>query len=164
MTNIVKEYWFYWLLPLWLLAAWQVSAGTPTEVDPRLTERIYLFDFGLFLPLLYFAYLRTRVPLKAAILRSLGIGAAGIAFAAWLMPDGSGEILPWLGWLRWTALPLIIAIELAAFVALIRYLYGEAPQEDRLIEQGIPPVIVKLMLAEARFWKRVYRLLTGRKD
>ena len=87
-----------------------------------------------------------------------------MSYAAWLMPEGTGQVLPFLIWLRWTALPLVIAIELVAFVALMRYLYGSEPKEKELVNQGIPPLVVKLLLMEARFWKRVFRLITGRSD
>ncbi len=160
----VRGYWFYAVLALALFAAWQVSLTPESLADPITTERVFLFDFALFLPALYFVYLRSRVSLKAAILRALGLGAAGIAFAAWLMPEGTGEILPFLSWLRWTALPLIIVLELAAFVALMRYAYGSNPQEEELVRHGMPPLIAKLLLMETRFWKRVFRFLGGRGD
>lgn len=162
MTKAFKGYWFYGLLAFCLIGAWQLSLTPETLADPITTERVFLVDFALLLPLIYFAYLRTRVALKAAILRSLALGAAGISYAAWLMPEGTGQVLPFLSWLRWTALPFVIAIELAAFVALMRYLYGSEPHEEELIKQGIPPVIVKLLLMEARFWKSVFRFLTGK--
>ena len=164
MTKAITGYWFYWLLVPCLFAAWQLSLTPATIADPLTTERVYLIDFAILLPLLYFVYLRSRINLKAAILRSLALGAAGISFAAWLMPEGSGQVLPFLSWLRWTALPLILLIELAAFVALIRYLYGSEPQEDELVNQGVPLLVVKLLLAEARFWKRVFRFLSGKGD
>lgn len=164
MAKAFKGYWFYGLLAVCLLSAWQLSITPETIADPITTERVFLIDFALLLPLLYFLYLRSRVALKAAILRSLALGAAGISYAAWLMPEGTGQVLPLLSWLRWTALPLIIAIELAAFVALMRYLYGSEPQEEELVKQGIPPVVVKLLLMEARFWKSVFRFLTGKRD
>lgn len=164
MPKAITGYWFYWLLVPCLFSAWQLSITPQTLADPLTTERVFLADFALLLPLLYFAYLRTRVTLKAAILRSLALGAAGISYSAWLMPEGTGQVLPFLSWLRWTALPLIIALELAAFVALIRYLYGSEPKEEELIEQGMPPLMVKLLLTEARFWKRVFRFLMGKID
>jgi hypothetical protein len=125
---------------------------------------VFLIDFALLLPVIYFLYLRSRTTLKAALLRSFAIGAAGVAYAAWLMPEGAGDILPFLAWLRWTALPLVIFIELAAFVAVMRYVWSSDPQEEELIRQGMPPILVKLLIAEARFWKRVFRFVTGRRD
>ncbi len=42
---------------------------------------------------------------------------------------------------RWVAVPVLVLIELAAFVALIRYAYGGEPQIEQLTRQGVPPVI-----------------------
>ena len=162
MARRLADHWFYALLAVCVCAAWRVSLTPEAIADPIMTERVFLLDTAIILPVLYFVYLRTRVPLKAAILRSLALGAAGISYAAWLMPEGTGEVLPFLAWLRWVAMPLVIAIELAAFVALMRYLYGSEPREEELIAQGIPPLVVRLLLAEARFWKRVFRFLAGR--
>ena len=160
----LREYWFYCLLPVWALAAWQISVAPEALAAPLSTERVFLFDFGIFLPVLYFVYLRKRVGAKAAALRSAGIAAAGLALAAWLMPAGEGQVLPWLAWLRWTALPAIIVVELAALVAITRYVYSDRADERQLVEKGMPPIVAKLMLAEARFWKRVWAALSGRRD
>lgn len=164
MSKIFRGYWFYWLLVPCLIAAWQLSLTAEALADPLTLERVYLIDCALLLPILYFLYLRSRATLKAALFRSLALGAAALSYAAWLMPEGAGQVLPYLSWLRWTALPLIIAIELVAFVALMRYIYGSEPKEEELVNQGIPPLVVKLLLMEARFWKRVFRLITGKSD
>lgn len=164
MTRVIGEYWFFGLLAVCVFAAWQVSLTPEAIADPIMTERVFLLDTAIILPALYFFYLHTRVALKAAILRSLALAAAGISYAAWLMPDGTGEVLPLLAWLRWVAMPLVIAIELAAFVAIMRYVYGSEPQEEELVRQGLPPLLVKALLIEARFWKRVFRFLAGKND
>lgn len=164
LTGAVSRYWFYGVLAFAVIAAWQVSVTPETMVNPLLTERIYLFDFGVFLPLLYFWFLRRTVAVKAAAIRAFALASAGIAYAAWLMPDGMGQLLPFLSWLRWVALPLIILIELAAFVAVMRYVYGSDPKEEELVAQGLPPVLARLLLMEARFWKRVFAFLAGGKE
>ncbi|GAA4040327.1 hypothetical protein [Parerythrobacter jejuensis] len=160
----VKQNWFYLLLPFALLAAWQVSLSSQTLANPVLTERVYLFDFGVFLPALYWLFLRGKVSSKAAALRALALAGAGLSFAAYLNPPATGEVLPLLSWLRWVALPVLVAIELAALIAITRYAYGANPEEERLIEQGMPPLLAKALLAEARFWKRVFAWLFGNKD
>jgi hypothetical protein len=162
MSKAITGYWFYWMLVPCLIAAWRLSLMPEAVADPLTLERVYLIDCAVLLPFLYFLYLRSRVAFRAAILRSAALGAATLSYAAWLMPEGTGQVLPFLSWLRWAALPAIILIELAAFVALIRYLYGDEPQEDVLIGQGLPPLMVKLLLTEARLWKRVFRFLTGK--
>jgi hypothetical protein len=46
----------------------------------------------------------------------------------------------------------------------MRYIYGSEPKEEELVNQVIPPLVVKLLLMEARFWKRVFRLITDKSD
>lgn len=123
---------------------------------------MYLFDFALGLPAMYYLFLRDRVSRRAALVRTFALAGTGIWVASWLMPAGEGDILPWLAWIRYVALPLLVAIELAAAVALLRYAYGEAPDKTHLIEQGMPPMLARAILAEARFWRRIWCWL--RKD
>ena len=78
------------------------------------------------------------------------------------MPAGEGQILPALGWVRMAALPVLLFIEIVAFIAIMRVVYSDAPDEEQLVEQGLPPLVAKALLAEARFWKVVWRVLSGR--
>lgn len=161
MMKALRTNWFYLLLPFLLLAAWSVSRTPEAIADPLQLERILLVDCLISLPLLYFLFLRRHTTLRAAIIRSAGLAGAGVWFAGYLMPDGEGQILPALGWLRMAALPLLVLIEVAAFIAIMRVVYSDTPDEEQLIQQGMPPLIVKALLAEARFWKKVWRFLTG---
>lgn len=162
LASAARRNWFYLLMPLWLAAAWNLSITPQAAAEPLVMERVYLFDFALFLPVLYFLFLRGRVTLRAALVRSAMLAAAGLALAAWLMPAGEGQVLPVLAWLRWVALPAVIVIELVAMAAVLRHVFGADPDAQTLIDQGMPPLVVKLMIAEARFWKRVLSWLTGR--
>ena len=163
MVRSVKTYWFYLLLPVCLMVGWTLSIQPETLADPIVSERVFLFDFCLFLPVLYFLYLRRDIGAKAAAIRAFALLGAGIWFVGFLLPV-DGEILPALGLLRWIAVPILVAIELAAFVALVRYLYGSEPEIGELIHQGVPPIIARLLIAEARFWRRVFQFLMGGKN
>lgn len=156
MTRFIGDNWFYLILPVLLAAAWSLSISPEAITQPQLLEGVYLFDFAIGLPALYFLFLRKRMSLQAALLGTLALAGTGLWFASWLMPAGKGEILPWLAWLRYVALPALIIIELVAAAALLRYAYGEAPDENRLIEQGMPPLLARAILAEARFWRRIW--------
>lgn len=162
MLKTVRTNWFYLLLPLLLLAAWSLSRSPEALADPLLLERVLLVDCLVSLPALYFLFLRRHTTLRAALLRSAALAGAGLWFAGYLMPSGEGQILPALGWLRMAALPLLIMVEAAAFIAIMRVVYSNAPDEEQLTRQGVPPLIVKALLAEARFWKAVWRWLSGR--
>lgn len=159
MLTRVKENWFYVLLPFLMLGAWLMASTPESLADPVMTERVLLFDALISLPLLYFLFLRSRASLRVTLLRVAALAGSGVWFASWLMPEGSGQILPWLSWLRYVALPVLIGIELIALVAVVRHVYGDTPDEAHLIALGMPPIIAKAMLAEARFWKRVFAWL-----
>lgn len=161
MATTIRANWFYVLLPFLLLAAWALSISPVAVRDPIVLERVFLFDFLISLPLLYFLFLRKRVSRRVAILRVAALAASGVWLASVLMPEGTGQILPWLAWLRYLALPLLIGVELIALVAVVRHAYGAEPDEGYLIAQGLPPILAKAMLAEARFWKRAFRWLRG---
>lgn len=162
MVRVLRANWFYLLLPFLLLAAWSLSRTPEAVADPLLLERVLLVDCLISLPVLYFLFLRRHATLRAAIIRSAVLAGAGLWFAGYLMPAGEGQILPALGWVRMAALPLLILLELAAFIAIMRVVYSDTPDEEQLVRQGVPPLVIKLMLAEARFWKKVWRFLSGR--
>ena len=107
MVRSVKTYWFYLLLPVCLMVGWALSIQPETLADPIAAERVFLFDFCLFLPVLYFLYLRRDIGAKAAAIRAFALLGAGIWFVGFLLPVG-GEILPTLGLLRWIAVPILV--------------------------------------------------------
>lgn len=156
-----KAYWFYLLLPLLVVAAYAVGRSADALANPLLAERILLIDALVSLPLLYWLYLRSRVTPRAALFRCCALALSGLWFAGWVL-QGEGQILPWLSWLRAIGLPLVFIIELTALVAAVRYTFSADPKEDQLIARGVPPLAARMMLAEARFWKKIGRYLTGR--
>lgn len=155
--SLAREYWFYLLLPFCLMAGLGLSRDALAIQRPLDFERVLMLDFFLILPTIYFFYLRKSMPLRGAFLRSLGLAGLGLWFAAWLMPAGEGQVIPQLAWLRYLSMPFIILVEIGVAVSLLRYIYGEAPDEQKLIDQGVPPLVVKALLMEARFWKEVWR-------
>lgn len=139
MLKVLRTNWFYLLLPFLLLAAWSVSRTAEALANPLLLERVLLVDCLVSLPALYFLFLRRHATLRAAIIRSAALAGAGLWFAGYLMPDGEGQILSGLGWLRMMALPLLILIDGAAFIAIMRVVYSDGPDEEQLVRQGVPP-------------------------
>ena len=163
MLRFARNYWFYFLLPPLLLVAYAVSRMPESLAAPAFTERVFLFDFLIFLPAIYYVFLRSRFSKRTSIIRAGALGLTGLWFAGWLMPEGTGEIIPRLEWLRALALPFFIVFELAVFAALMRYVFGDAPDEQKLISMGVPPFLVKALLLEVRFWKAVWAFLAKRR-
>jgi hypothetical protein len=47
-------------------------------------------------------------------------------------------------------------------IAVLRVLFGADPDPKELERQGMPPLLARLMLAEARFWRWVWSRLKER--
>lgn len=124
MIAILRKNWFYLVLPFLLLAAWLLSQSPAALRDPILLEA---FDALISLPVLYFLFLRKRMPGRATALRVAALAGSGVWLASLAMPAGSGQILPWLAWMRYVALPILIGVELIAVIAVIRHVYGSEP-------------------------------------
>ncbi len=88
MVGAVRNHWFYVLLPICLMATWVLAREPETLADPITAEQVFLFDFGLFLPVFYFIYLRRDVGVKGAAIRALPFMGAGVWFIGFLMPAG----------------------------------------------------------------------------
>ena len=162
LLAMVRNGWFYLLLPVWLGAAWSLSRDPQVLRDPPALELVLLFDFAIFLPALYALFLRRTVRSLGLAIRCGGLALSGLWLAGLLLPEGTGTIIPRLAWLRALFLPIALAIEIGAAIAVLRIVYAEEPDEARLHASGMPPWLVRLVLAEARFWKRVWRMLSGR--
>lgn len=153
--------WFYLLLPGLLFAAWSLSFTPEAMADPVMLERVLLVDFLISLPLLYALFLRGTLPPLRIALRCGGLALAGLWLAALLIPDGEGQVLPHLAWLRAIALPIIIAIELLALIAIVKLAFAAEPDEAKLASFNLPRPLIRLMILEARLWKWVWRKLNG---
>jgi hypothetical protein len=64
--------------------------------------------------------------------------------------------------MRWVGLSALLLFEIAALVAMLRVVFGAAPDPRELEEQGIPLVLAKLMIAEAKFWRWLWARLAGK--
>lgn len=162
VLSFARTSWFYLLLPFWLFSAWSLSQMPEVARDPLLLERVLLFDFAVFLPLLYLFSLRGRLRPFGILVRCIGLALAGLWFAGWLMPQGEGQIIPWLRWLRRLFLPIAIVIEVVAFLAIMKIAYSAEPDEAKLLASGLPRWVARALIAEARFWRWVWRNLSGR--
>ncbi len=157
----IRRNWFYALLPVWALATWGFNVIHPWDDQPRLGEIITLFDWCIFVPLT-FALCYRDMSRRALVLRLLALMCGGIWLAGRIVPEGAQSLLlDWSG-VRWAGLSVLLLFELAAFVAMLRILFGATPDPRALEEQGIPPVVAKLMIAEAKFWRWIWARLTGK--
>ncbi|GAA4717822.1 hypothetical protein GCM10023325_13170 [Sphingomonas lutea] len=123
-------------------------------------EAALLFDACVTVPALYaLCYWRKRALWQTA-LRMLGVACLGIYAMSWIVPPEAQRLLPSFEFARTIGLALLIAIELRiVFVTLKLVFRGKADAEQIAAATGAPPLIAKLMILEARFYKAVWRFL-----
>lgn len=160
--NVAQRHWFYLVLPLLFTTALTFRASYPWQLDPKLGEAATIFDWCVFVPLIYAVCYR-NMPRSALALRTLAMVCGGIWIAAKIVPDQAETIMHELGWVRGLGIAVLTIFEGMAFVAAMRILFGDEPDAVALERQGIPPLLVKLMLAEARFWRWVWSRLRSMK-
>ena len=86
----------------------------------------------------------------------------GVWIAGRMVPADFQVVLPELGWARAAGLAVLVLIELRLLVAVLKLAFSGSAKAEDLEKQGAPPLIAKLMLIEARFWRAVWRLIRGR--
>jgi hypothetical protein len=158
----VKANWFVIAVPLLLLVEWLVVRDLSGEMG-RFLEAVVLFDLCLFMPLLYVLCYRRSVPRKQLVLRAVALACLGIYLATYLVPEPLQAVLPQLGPLRLAGLAVLMLIELRLLFLALRMVWGrDASVEQVQAASGAPPWIARLMVLEARMWKRLWRLIRQR--
>lgn len=161
LTRVAQRHWFYLVLPALLGAALNFRAAHPWGDQPTFGEAVTLFDWCLFVPFLYVICYRD-LPRRALVVRAVALMCGGIWVAGKIVPDSAEAILTRWGWLRAVGMVLLVLAEGAALIAAVRIAFGSAPDPRELENKGMPPLLVKLMLAEARFWRWVWARLLGK--
>ncbi|MEO5578744.1 MAG: hypothetical protein ABIR25_06825 [Sphingomicrobium sp.] len=163
VVPIILRHWFLLLLPVLASASVSLVASVDWQHDGRVAELALLFDACVSLPLLYFLCYRGTLDSKQMALRLIGLACLGIWFATWLVPETSQSLLSRLGWLRTAGVALLVVVELRLIVGAIKMAFSGKASADQLASaSGAPPWIAKLMLLEARFWRWVWRRISGR--
>lgn len=161
IAAVASRNWFYLLLPIWALATWDFQSAHPWDVQPGLGEAITLFDWCVFVPAT-FAICYRNMSRRALALRVLAMMCGGIWLAGKIVPPDAQTLLQDWGGVRWVGLSVLLLFEVAAVAAMLRIVFGAAPDPRALEQQGIPPLVAKLMIAEANFWRWIWTRLTGK--
>lgn len=120
-------------------------------------------DLCLTVPLLYSWCYWNRLPRRQVAIRAAALACLGVWIAGRLIPAADQTILPHLSWARMLGVVVLALIELRVLVAVVRLAFsGTATAEEVSARSGAPPIIARLMLIEARFWQRVWKLLRRR--
>ncbi len=154
-----------WFVPLAaLLLVVETAFAQSTDWSARGPEEaVILFDLCLFVPALYaFAY-RRWLPIRALALRTAALIFLGFYIASHLVPAEAQRLIAELGWARTLGLAVLALIELKLMVEIVKLLFGGgADVETIAARSGAPTWVARLMLAEARFWKWLWRRISGR--
>jgi hypothetical protein len=160
--NWLKENWVLVAVPVLLLVEWLVVRDVGGEMG-RFLEAVVLFDLCVFMPLLYVLCYRNKVPRSQLVLRAVALACLGIYVATYLVPEPIQAILPELGVLRMVGLAVLMLIELRLLIAAIRIVWGrDGSVEQVQAASGAPHWMARLMVVEARFWRRLWRLIRRR--
>jgi hypothetical protein len=155
--------WFLVLLPALFAISFFFTRSVDWGGTGGMAEAVTLFDWCVSIPFLYFLCYRKKLPARQLILRLLALACLGIWVATLLVPAAYQEILPQLSWPRRAGLAILVLIELRVLVAALRIVFsGTATAAELSQGIGIPPLIARMMMAEARFWRAVWRLIRGR--
>lgn len=161
LAEAARTHWFYLVLPVLLGIAWSFHLTHPWSDQPRFGELTALFDWCLFVPFLY-AICYRKMPKRAVAIRTVALMCGGLWIAGKIVPDSAETILAQWGWLRGVGLAMVALAEVAALITVLRIAFGSAPDPQELERQRMPPLVIKMILAEARFWRWVWSRLSGR--
>jgi hypothetical protein len=154
--------WFLVILPVLLLVSYLFNRSLDWGGRAIEAEAVTVFDWCVSVPFLYFLCYRKALPLRQMLVRLAALACLGIWIAGRMVPAASQVMLPELGWLRWAGLIVMTLIELRLFVAVLKLAFSGSAKVEDLEKTGAPPLLAKLMLMEARFWRAVWRLIRGR--
>ena len=154
--HLLAANWFWPLFAVALGAAWLMSRAV-TQPQPHGWDIALLLDFGILMPLLMWLCYRRRLTRRALILRVLALQTSALLIASWLTLPDRQFVVQHLAWLRPVGIAILIATEGAVLVAVLRIVFKPTTEATDLEKLGAPPVIARLMLLEARFWRWVAR-------
>lgn len=155
-----QEKYFYLIFwPLAIAIEWSFAASHDWSVYPR-SEWVMLVDLCLFVPLVYCVFFARSLPLKARLIRSVGIAGVGLFVASLIVPPSNQFILSQLTAIRNAVIIFVIALEAWVFWKIVKVIFAEKTDEEVLARDfAIPPLIARLMILEAKLWKMLWRII-----
>ena len=155
--------WFLLLLPALFAISFFSLQSAEWQHSPQAAEMVTLLDWTISVPLLFFLCYRSKFNAREMVLRLLGLACLGVWLSSWLVPVSEQTILPHLSWARTAGMAVLLLVELRLFMLALRYAFsGEATPDELARKAGVPPLLAKLMLIEANFWRAVWRFFIRR--
>lgn len=159
MAALMRNNWFWPVAAVLAAAVWTLWTISQVPLSQGF-EKTLLFDSLITMPVLYLLYLlcyRGSFTTTALMVRVLALQCAGVWLAAKFVPVGNQAILPYLTWVRWAGLAIITLFEIRLVVAVVKLQLKPTTRQDELEAVGMPPLLAKLALLEARFWRWILR-------
>lgn len=150
-----RRNWFVPLAASLLTVVWLVGR-TFAPGDWRTLEPALIFDSTVTLPALYWLCYRKALSGKAMAVRLVALVCAGLFVASWLVPQEEQRLLAQVAPLRIAGIAVVVLVELALLIAVLRVMFRKGTTTDQLQTLGMPPLIARLMLLEARFWRWLF--------
>ncbi len=150
--------WFYiyGILSYLFLLCWFSGLALNPPAQPERLWYVCLW-IGTFLVAFLTCY-RPCSP-KRTFLRCLTLGGSALWLAQATLPGVSSGLPAHTRWLRTAEVCLVLICEGTILVAILRVSFGRDCDPRSLEAHGIPSVLARLMIAEARFWRHVLRRL-----
>lgn len=158
MTERLKNNWF-WPLAIILVAFATLLSRTVPAQTLQGWEIAVLFDVLVTIPALFALCYRTKLTRGNLVVRILALQCLGIWFATKIVPLETQTLLPQLSWLRYLGLGVLVVIELRVMVVIFRIIFKSETNSSDLEKLGMPPLLAKLVLLEARFWRWVFSVI-----
>ncbi len=151
----------HWFIPAALLilsGALVVSHTADWPSEARVLEGALIFDLAILAPLLF--WICYRLKSRVAALRAVAMACGGIWLATYLVPPEHQALLPFMAFLRYGAIAVLVYVELRLMAVLYwSVIMGRVSPDQAAAhiarEAGIPDVIAGLVARELLFWQRV---------
>ncbi|NIE79329.1 hypothetical protein [Asaia sp. As-1742] len=157
--TLMRKHWFYPYIVMSYIAVFLWLSGF--QNSPVKAAHQTLIGATWIGTLVLACWVCDRPPtLMRGLVRSLALGGSGLWIARHTLPGFDEGATPHIGWVRFISVGLAVLCESIVLIAAMRLVFGKTGDPDKLNDLGLPPLVVRAMLAEARFWRRVWHALT----
>lgn len=159
-ANGLKKHWF-WPAAFAIVAVNAMVVAIDGWQAPRIKEFGVLFDFALLIPALYLICYRASG--KKAFVRTIALACLGVWATGHVVPSTHHFLISQIDWVRYVGLAVLVLIEIRLAIEIWRLAFrGHAEDASQAIrekaeKEGAPPWVAKLMAAEAKIWKQLWR-------
>lgn len=144
------------------------STYTPGEKEYIFHEAFVLFVFSVLYPIIVLLRMDDSYSPKAKFFRVILFCGVGVFAADFVLPEAYKYIISYLHYAKLvTVIPGLI-VEIIAVFAIYKIALSRSSTIESAAaiekEYGVPPWLARAFVADAKFWRTVYRFLFHTKD